>query len=74
MQKIFTLHNPHNRIWYQAKERKGPAIPHIQTTPVQKGKQDSRQNYFNGSSAAAPFQKIALPASIIIWYLVNLTS
>jgi hypothetical protein len=61
-QKTFTLRNPQNYIWYPVKERKGPAILHIQTTPVQKGKQDSRQTYFNGSSAEAPFQKIAQAA------------
>jgi hypothetical protein len=66
LQKIFTLHNPQNHIWYPAKERKGPAIPHIQTTPVQKGKQDNRQTYFNGSSTVEPFEKIAQPASIFL--------
>ena len=74
LQKIFTLHNPQNHIWYPAKERKGPAIPHIQTTPVQKGKQDNRQTYFNGSSTVEPFEKIAQPASIFAHYLVNLSS
>jgi len=61
-------------MWYPAKERKEPAIPHIQTTPVQKGKQGSRQTYFNGSSTVTPFQKIAQHASIHTYYLVNLVS
>ena len=79
LQKIFTLNNPKNHIWYPAKERKGPAIPHIQTTPVQKGKRDSRQTYFNGSSNVTPFQKIAsmrasTPTILLTCYLNVLLS